>query len=93
LGSFAEVNTRPVEDQHLAADLLGYELWAAAISLCKFLTVRPAVVNDKHVLELGAGVGLPGLLASKLGASRVMLTDHESGVRGYLEAVDHASRC
>jgi hypothetical protein len=37
---------------------------------------NPFQWHGKRIIELGAGVGLPGLLLSKYGASQVVLSDH-----------------
>jgi predicted nicotinamide N-methyase len=53
----------------------GIVLWPAAIALAHDLATRN--LAGKRVLELGAGTGLPGIVAASLGA-RVMQTDrHE----------------
>jgi predicted nicotinamide N-methyase len=52
----------------------GIVLWPAAIALAHELTSRD--VAGRHVLELGAGTGLPGIVAASLGA-RVVQTDRQ----------------
>lgn len=61
-------------------DLLGLDIWPAAFELCTYLAAHPSLVLGSTVAELGAGVGLPGLLAARLGAKRVILTDYEPHV-------------
>lgn len=52
----------------------GIVLWPAAIALAHALAAR--AVAGLRVLELGAGTGLPGLVAAALGA-RVVQTDRQ----------------
>ncbi|KAL3155850.1 hypothetical protein ABBQ32_012859 [Trebouxia sp. C0010 RCD-2024] len=61
-------------------DGLGARVWVVAHTLCRELLKHPAVVADKTVLEIGSGCGLCGILAAKLGAAQVVLTDHEEKV-------------
>ena len=63
-------------DADLAAFPYGLLLWPAAIALAERLVAEPALVAGKRVLELGAGVGLPGLVAQHLGG-RVTQTDYQ----------------
>ncbi|XP_025904875.1 protein N-lysine methyltransferase METTL21A isoform X2 [Nothoprocta perdicaria] len=49
-------------------------VWDAAVVLSTFLEAGSIDLRDRHVLELGAGTGLPGIVAALLGA-RVTLTD------------------
>lgn len=65
-------------------DPLGLDVWPAALELCAYLAWNPHLVQGRAVLELGAGVGLPGLLAAQLGALRVVLTDYEPRVSWHL---------
>jgi hypothetical protein len=57
---------------------LGWRVWGAALVLARELCSAPRsllAAERLSVLELGAGCGLCGLLASQLGAHEVVLTD------------------
>jgi methyltransferase-like protein 23 len=54
----------------------GMMLWESAIALSAVLGERPKIVADRTVLELGAGLGLCGVVAAALGG-RVTQTDHD----------------
>ncbi|HMR92768.1 MAG TPA: methyltransferase domain-containing protein [Chitinophagaceae bacterium] len=62
---------RPEEN---AAALYWARIWPSAIALAHFLARHPQWVQGKNVLELGAGLGLPSLVAARF-ASRVCCTD------------------
>ncbi|MBV9879681.1 MAG: methyltransferase domain-containing protein [Gemmatirosa sp.] len=46
----------------------GVALWPAAIALAHDVAARPDAFDGRRVLELGAGTGLPGIVAASLGA-------------------------
>jgi predicted nicotinamide N-methyase len=52
----------------------GITLWAAAVALANEVAVRADVFRGSRVLELGAGTGLPGIIAASHGAE-VLQTD------------------
>ena len=52
------------------------ELWHSAAALADFLAEAPDRVRGKHVLEIGCGLALPGIVAAAAGA-RVTCTDFE----------------
>lgn len=63
----------------------GGELWAAGRALATWVLENPRVVEAADaVVELGAGLGLPGILASRFN-DRVVLTDNDPGVLANLE--------
>lgn len=45
--------------------------WNAAIAFASYLDSNDELINDKFVLELGAGGGLPGIVAAQNGARKV----------------------
>ncbi len=55
----------------------GIVLWPAAIALAHEVVARAADFRGKTVLELGAGTGLPGIVAASLGARVVQTDRHE----------------
>ena len=56
------------------------KVWEAGCCLAEFFLSYPSYVKDKHVLELGAGVGLTGLVVSACcGAKSVHMTDYTEG--------------
>ena len=59
------------------ADVLGLDIWPGALALCNYLAVHRGLVHGRRAIELGAGMGLPGLLAGQLGARECLLTDYE----------------
>ena len=52
------------------------DLWASAIGLSRYLVDNHAIIHNKKILEIGCGLGLPSIVAGKLGASEVTLTDY-----------------
>jgi len=64
----------------------GGTVWPAAIILCNFLSSPEGVklLSGKRVLELGSGVGLCGLLASRY-CEEVLITDGDEEVTRILE--------
>ncbi|KAF9220594.1 hypothetical protein BS17DRAFT_848375 [Gyrodon lividus] len=56
--------------------LWGHHLWNAAIAFASYLRSHSDLICDKLVLELGAGGGLPGIVAAQNGAKKVVLTDY-----------------
>jgi predicted nicotinamide N-methyase len=57
----------------------GMLLWASGIGLARHLAENPELVRTKRVLELGAGVGLPGIVAASFGAT-VTQTDYQPDI-------------
>ena len=57
------------------------ELWPSALALSKYLVASKIDFQGKKVLEIGAGLGLPSIIAAKLGAD-ICVSDYLS------EAVD-----
>ncbi len=55
----------------------GVALWPAAIALAHEVASRADAFRDRRVLELGAGTGLPGIVAASLGG-RVVQTDRDA---------------
>lgn len=55
----------------------GVALWPAAVALAHDVAGRGDALRGRCVLELGAGTGLPGIVAASLGA-RVVQTDRQA---------------
>jgi predicted nicotinamide N-methyase len=51
------------------------KIWPAAYAMTQFLQQSPHWIQGKHVLEIGAGIGLPSFcIASQV--QEIMITDH-----------------
>lgn len=78
--------TQALSFGHVHLDLLvdagpgcGGIAWPAGEVLSNYLVHKGSdYLKDRCVLELGSGTGLVGLVAAKLGASRVIITDQLS---------------
>ena len=75
----------------------GVALWPASIALAHDVISRPDAFGGTTVLELGAGTGLPGIVAASLGA-KVVQTDRQelalficrrNGQRNGVHAIDY----
>lgn len=55
--------------------LEAHHLWNGSRVVAQHFEEHPELVRDRTVLELGAGAGLPSLVAACLGGRRVVVTD------------------
>ncbi|CEM12056.1 unnamed protein product [Vitrella brassicaformis CCMP3155] len=60
-------------------DLTGQIIWPASHTMCYMILANSHLFNSRRVLELGAGAGLPGLLATRF-AKEVVLTDGQEEI-------------
>jgi nicotinamide N-methyltransferase len=56
--------------------LMAHYVWQSAITLAEEMTFGRVDVKGKVVVELGAGAGLPGIVASRVGAKSVVISDY-----------------
>lgn len=69
---------------------VGLRVWPGALRLSRFLLRHPEFVENKIVLELGCGVGLPGLTVARFcNPTSVLLTDRASMGPVVSAAVEH----
>ncbi|KAJ3194734.1 Protein fam86a [Irineochytrium annulatum] len=68
------------ETMTISRGTTGLRTWPAALYLIEYLSAYPTYVRDQRILELGAGMGLVGLVCAKLGARSIALTDSDAGV-------------
>jgi len=103
LPALSLTQTRSASDiAPLFAESWGDVVWSDAVTLtCDYLIANASVVRGLDVIELGACHGVPGMVASLLGASKVLVTDlhadaarralHENATalqRGNISAMD-----
>lgn len=84
-----EALMRSMGDEDFRKDATGVGLlWEPATALlCDFLqTCAAALLREASVLELGAGLGVAGMLCAKLGASNVVLSDYHPVVLARLHS-------
>jgi predicted nicotinamide N-methyase len=84
IDTICEAMTDEERKDPFAEDLCPYFgiLWPAAEALGDFISKNPGHVSQKHVLEIGCGLGLPSLVASQF-ANRVLATDFHPDVEEY----------
>ena len=66
---------------------LGWRVWASGVVMCRELIARHREIglHGADVLEVGAGCGIVGFLAARLGARRVTFTDYLPGLLSNLD--------
>ena len=71
------------------ADTVGWDIWEGATELlCEHVAENPRLVQGKRVLEIGAGVGVVGLVAAKCGAKSVVISDYDHGALCIAQGTD-----
>lgn len=69
------------------------QVWPSAVALGRWLHDEPALVEDRSVLELGAGLGLGSICAALAGAKHVVASDREEDALLFASANAAANEC
>ncbi|HQW24114.1 MAG TPA: methyltransferase domain-containing protein [Bacteroidia bacterium] len=74
---FDRLLSKPAADVNVLDERMPYwaDLWPSAIGLSKYIDENPSLVHGKIVIEIGCGLGLPGIVAALNGAE-VTMTDY-----------------
>lgn len=77
LGAPLELRLRHVREYHLGGEKKSIPniVWHSGVALARWLSRRSDVVARREALEIGAGLGVPGMTAAAVGAARVAITD------------------
>lgn len=81
---FVALQARGEEEQLTELCPFFAKLWPSARGLCEFLMAEGPLDASCRVLEVGCGLGLPGIVATKLGAT-VTLSDFHDLVPEFLK--------
>lgn len=65
------------KNQSKGIEISGQKLWCGSLVVIEYLLHHASFVQDSIVFELGAGTGLLGMIAKQIGATKVILTDHD----------------
>jgi predicted nicotinamide N-methyase len=67
--------------ESLTSSCTGLSVWSAALALSEFISHHKEIFEGKRILEMGAGLGLAGLVAAATCAPlQVILTDYHDRV-------------
>ena len=77
----------PVRETDYVEGGLGWRVWASGVVMCRELIDKHAhlITKGTDLLEVGAGCGVVGFLAARLGAKRVTFTDYLPGLLSNLD--------
>lgn len=85
IGSFTlEITTishLPIEmlmlNQSKGVEISGQKMWCGSLTVIDYVLRNRDVIKDRTVIELGAGTGVLGMICSKIGCRKVILTDND----------------
>lgn len=72
-GESISILVRPVKERQHSQFDVGFVMWPAAVILSRLLCRDPNLVRGRRVLEVGAGLGLAGLVAARIQRSRPLV--------------------
>ena len=74
---FNQLLSKAPSDLNIVDERMPYwaDLWPSAIGISEYIESHTEIVKDKHVLEIGCGLGLPGIVAALCGGM-VTMTDY-----------------
>lgn len=81
----SEIITLKENHNKISQGTTGLNVWEAALALCEWSVANKLLICGKNVLELGAGIGLSGLVIGKCcRPTSITLTDGDDNVLDYL---------
>ena len=64
-------------NQSRGVEISGQKVWCGSLTVVDYIMRNKHIVIDKIVIELGAGTGVLGMVCSRLGCKKLILTDND----------------
>jgi predicted nicotinamide N-methyase len=58
-------------------EISGQKVWCGSLSVCELIMKNNDLVKDRLIVELGAGTGVLGMVCSRSGCRRLIVTDND----------------
>lgn len=66
-----------LHNQSIGVEISGQKVWCGSLFVVDYIMRNKHLVIDKIVVELGAGTGVLGMVCSRVGSRRLILTDND----------------
>ncbi|KAJ3237319.1 hypothetical protein HDU81_009655 [Chytriomyces hyalinus] len=78
---FTENLTVEIKELSFEEAALGWQTWVAGVVFAHLLARGVIAVGTDPILELGCGTGIVGIVAAKMGAKRLFMTDYMPAIQ------------
>ncbi len=83
-----------MSSRYCRQSLFAEHIWPGALVIADYLVDHSELCSGKSILELGAGVALPSIVASKLGAKTVVCSDFPDAIlQNNVQALASVNNC
>lgn len=66
-----------MKNQSKGVEISGQKVWCGSLCVVDYLLKNEELLNNKLIIELGAGTGVLGMVCSRIGCKRLLLTDND----------------
>ena len=64
-------------NQSRGVEISGQKVWCGSLTVADYILSNKDLIKDRIVIELGAGTGILGMVCSRIGCRKIILTDND----------------
>lgn len=80
-----------MQNQSKGVEISGQKIWCGSLTVADYILANSNLVKDRVVVELGAGTGVLGMVCSRLGCAKLILTDNDPRSISHMKSDCHSN--